>query len=80
MRFRVVEAADGGLAVSVQTDAPVFYLTIEAQGVSGVFGDNGFTLLPDEERIVSFKSKGKDVSAQMLSAALRVQHLRSTYL
>ncbi len=80
VRFRVVEAADGGLAVSVQTDAPVFYLTIEAQGVSGVFEDNGFTLLPDEERIVSFKSKGKDVSAQMLSAALRVQHLRSTYL
>ena len=54
MQCRVVEREDGQLAIAVKTDAPVFYLTLEAQGLHGEFEDNGFTLVPDEERVLSY--------------------------
>ena len=80
VQCRVVEEEDGRLAVEVSTDAPVFYLTLEAQGLRGEFEDNGFTLLPDEERVLSYHGKGQSVSSQELASALRIQHLRSTYV
>ncbi len=80
VQCRVVEQADGQLSVVVRTDAPVFYLALDVQGVRGSFEDNGFTLLPDEERTVSFNRRDLGTSAQDLTAALSVQHLRSTYL
>lgn len=80
VQCRVVEEEDGRLVVVVSTDAPVFYLTLEAQGLRGEFEDNGFTLLPDEERVLSYHGKGQSVSSQELASALRIQHLRSTYV
>ncbi|MEE2727428.1 MAG: glycoside hydrolase family 2 protein [Candidatus Latescibacterota bacterium] len=80
VQCRVIEEEGGRLVVVVRTDAPVFYLTLEAQGLRGEFGDNGFTLLPDEERVLSYHGKGQSVSSQELASALRIQHLRSTYV
>ena len=80
VQCRVVEREDGQLAVAIKTDAPVFYLTLEAQGLHGEFEDNGFTLLPDEERVLSYFDKKRGISSRELASALRIQHLRSTYV
>ena len=75
-----VEKLDSGrFQVTVTTDAPVFYLSLDSEGVSGEFDDNCFTLLPNEERELVFTSKGAAPSAQELEKALTVRHLRSTY-
>ena len=79
MQIAVEKLDSGRLQVTVTTDAPVFYLSLDSEGVSGEFDDNCFTLLPNEERELLFTSKGTAPSAQELEKALTVRHLRSTY-
>jgi beta-mannosidase len=67
-----------GLAVDLSTDAPAFYVSLDAEGLPGRFEDNCFTLLPGEPRRVAFLPKGK-VSVAALKDALTVNHLRATY-
>lgn len=90
LRSEVV-AADppGGLAVRLSSDAPAFYVALDAPGLEGRWEDNLFTLLKGETRTVRFFPKkegeakvGKEASAPSaadLRAALRVNHLRGTY-
>ncbi len=65
--------------VTLTTDAPAFYVSLDVEGGRGEFDDNCFTLLPDEEKEIVFTSKGTPPSAEQLQQSLSVHHLRTTY-
>jgi beta-mannosidase len=44
----------GALAVRLSSDAPAFYVALDAPGLEGRWEDNFFTLLKDETRVVRF--------------------------
>jgi len=66
------------IAVTLTANAPAFYVSLEHEGIRGVFDDNCITLLPGQPRTLVFKPKGK-VTATTLAEALTVNHLRGTY-
>ncbi|MBT3345575.1 MAG: glycoside hydrolase family 2 protein [Gemmatimonadetes bacterium] len=79
-----VEAMDDGrFTVSLETDAPVFYLSLDAEGIRGEFDDNCFTLLPGEDRQVVFTPKDAPGQAILtvdeFEQQTSIQHLRTTY-
>jgi beta-mannosidase len=73
-----VSPAGTGSAVRLETDRPAFFVSLDAEGMNGVFSDNCFTLLPGMPREIEFtpKTDGEDAD---LSACLRVYHLRQSY-
>lgn len=79
VQIAVKEVDAGRFRVTVKVDAPVFYLSLDAEGTRGEFDDNCFALLPHEEKELVFTSKGAAPSAHELKKALTVSHLRSTY-
>ncbi len=69
---------DGGLEITLTTDKPVFFLTMELKDMDGIFSDNSFTLIPGEPRNITFtpaKGQKKAASAEMLI----IKHLRQSY-
>lgn len=74
------EAADG-LAVRLRAAAPAFFVALSAEGIPGRFDDSGFDLAAGEERLIAFRAEQglPPVTAAELSAALRIQDLRSSY-
>ena len=89
----VREEGDGTPVVELSTDRPAFWVCLEAEGVHGTFGDNGFTLLPGEPKRIPFAAAGafppaaagvlrdvlRDAVRDVLRDAVRVRHLRDTY-
>ena len=69
------EVDAGRFRVTVKVDAPVFYLSLDAEGTRGEFDDNCFALLPHEEKELVFTSKGAAPSAHELKKALTVSAL-----
>lgn len=66
--------------IELASDAPAFFVTLDAPGVAGVFSDNAFFLLPGEAKKVSFRPRsGVDVSARELARVIAVRHLRESY-
>ena len=78
-KLQCKEVDAGRFRVTVKVDAPVFYLSLDAEGTRGEFDDNCFALPPHEEKELVFTSKGAAPSARELKKALTVSHLRSTY-
>ena len=78
-KLQCKEVDAGRFRVTVKVDAPVFYLSLDAEGTRGEFDDNCFALPPHEEKELVFTSKGAAPSAHELKKALTVSHLRSTY-
>jgi beta-mannosidase len=70
---------DGQLAATVSTDKPAFFFSLDAEGIPGEFDDNGFTLLPGEDRVLNFEPNGKAPSQASIEKAIRIAHLKSTY-
>lgn len=73
-----VSETQEGFAVRLKTDAPSFFVSLDVRGVSGVFEDNCFTLLPGEERVVAFRPKRR-ATLEEITRGLKVTHLRATY-
>jgi beta-mannosidase len=77
-----VEVAEGptGPVVTLKTDKPAFYVSLDAEGIPGCFDDNCFTLLPGAARklVFSYEGRGK-LTATKLQRKLKVYDLRSTY-
>ena len=81
---------DGRFSVRLSTDAPAFFVRLEAEGIRGTFDDNCFPLTPDGPRTVTFTPKAAPGAAQKAAPgahatpaafrrALTVRHLRETY-
>jgi beta-mannosidase len=73
-----VRAAETGYSVRLSTSAPVFHVSLSAEGIPGKFDDNFFTLLPGVPRTVLF-TPGKPVQKENVTQAIAVRHLRDTY-
>ncbi len=81
-----VSEKDGQLSVTLRTDRPAFYVSVEAAGIPGIFSDNMLILLPGTETVLSFtpssygwQDAAPAPSAQDLQAALRIMSLRDSY-
>ncbi len=74
------ETADG-LAVRLRAAAPAFFVALSAEGIPGRFEASGFDMAAGEERLVAFRAEHgyPPITAADLSAALRVEDLRSSY-
>jgi beta-mannosidase len=73
-----VSDAPKGYAVAHTTDAPAFWVRLDAAGTRGEFDDNGFTLLPGRARRLIFTPKEKTTLAEFRKN-LAIRHLRETY-
>ena len=74
-----VEAGDdGGIAVTLTTDKPAFFVTANVSGIAGEFDDNFFTLVPGQARTITFRPK-EPVTPEEVERALQIKHLRATY-
>ncbi len=74
-----VVARGEAIEVTLSSDAPAFYVTLEAGGIPGNYSDNSFLLLPGSPRVITFLPKTAGVTVANLRAALAVSHLRSSY-
>jgi len=78
-------ARSGDLAIRLKTNAPAFYVALSAEGIAGRFSDSGFHLAAGEERVIGFTpiagrdKKAQAPSAALLTSALRIDDLRSSY-
>ena len=71
-----VEAGiSGPFRVELRTDAPAFFVWLDAPGVRGEFSDNSFTLLPGEARTVVFSPKDHATTPGRFREALGIVHL-----
>ncbi len=70
----------GRFTVTLSTDAPAFFLSLDLEGWRGEFDDNCITLLPGEERQLRFTAKGPAPTLAQFQQAQVVHHLRATYL
>jgi beta-mannosidase len=84
VRAEVIAHAGGrGITVSLTTDAPAFFVSLDAEGIPGEFADNCFTLVPGTPRLIGFipgvhGSEARPTLAQFRKA-LSIRHLRDTY-
>ena len=79
VRVDVAASGDGhGFSVTLGTDHPAFFVTLDAEGIAGEFDDNCFTLVPGVPRVVGFSPKGR-ATLSGFTKALKVRHLRETY-
>jgi len=74
---------DGSFVLCLQTDAPAFFVTLDAGEIRGEFDDNVLTLLQREPKTVRFIPKQayglKKLTNGNFRRALTVHHLRGTY-
>jgi beta-mannosidase len=72
-----------GFSVTLTTDAPAFFVSLDAEGIAGEFEDNCFTLTPGTPRTVGFIPRAGGPKARPTLArfrtALGIRHLRDTY-
>ena len=64
--------------VTLRTDKPAFFVTVNASGIRGEFDDNGVTLLPGQPVTLQFAPK-QPVTRAVFRKSLTLQHLRGTY-
>ena len=64
--------------VTLRTDKPAFFVSLNATGIRGEFDDNCVTLLPGKAQTFRFKPK-QPVTLATFKKSLTVNHLRGTY-
>ena len=67
-----------GHRVTLRTDKPAFFVSLNATGISGEFTDNCLTLLPGQAQTLTFQPK-HPVTLTAFRKALTIHHLRGTY-
>jgi beta-mannosidase len=64
--------------VTVSTDQPAFFVTLEALGVAGHFDDGCTLVLPGRPKRIAFHARGS-LDRASFEKGLLVEHLRATY-
>jgi beta-mannosidase len=64
--------------VTLRSDRPAFYVSLDSGAVSGVFSDNCFTLLPGEKRQILFTPR-QELTMDQFRREMSLYHLRGTY-
>jgi len=73
-----VSKSDSKLFVELTSDKPAFFVSMDAVGIAGEFGENCFTLLPGECRRTAFIPR-QNITMNQFKNTLKVKHLRNTY-
>ena len=53
----VEKKEDGSFSITLETKHPAFYTVVESGNIDGRFSDNFFTILPGENKTITFKPK-----------------------
>ena len=73
--FKNVEKnSDGSFSITLETKHPAFYVVVESGNIDGRFSDNFITLLPNEDKTITFIPKG-DVEEEILKEELTVMDI-----
>ena len=67
-----------GHRVTLRTDKPAFFVSLNATGIPGEFTENCLTLLPGQAQTLTFKPK-HPVTLAAFRKSLTLHHLRATY-
>lgn len=78
MKTAVPPAGENRFEVTLTTDRPAFFVTLDTPGIRGIFSDNSFTLVPGRTKVLTFSAKEK-TAATALEKALTLNYLRKTY-
>ncbi|UCF99688.1 MAG: glycoside hydrolase family 2 protein [Spirochaetaceae bacterium] len=78
---RELRLEEDRIAIELRTDVPAFYVSLDAEGLPGVFDDNFFTLLPGEPKTVRFLPREAAAADlfNLVERGLKLYHLRGTY-
>jgi beta-mannosidase len=79
IQTRVEQQANGTFAITLSSDAPAFFTSLDANSIRGEFDDNCVTLLPNQSRRLLFTPKTPEVTLEQFRAALSLNHLRGSY-
>ena len=71
-----IKSLKDNFEITLETDKPAFFVTLDAPGTDGLFNDNSFTLLPDRKKVVKFSSN-KNISSDDLKKILTIEHLNN---
>ena len=71
-----IKSLKDNFEITLETDKPAFFVTLDAPGIDGLFNDNSFTLLPDRKKVVKFSSN-KNISSDDLKKILTIEHLNN---
>ena len=63
---------DGRLSLTLSTDRPAFYVTIEGAGKDGFWSDNSVTLLPEEPLTLQFETRETMTESELGAVAERL--------
>ncbi len=77
IEVRVSDGVDGP-SVALSAARPAFFVSLFAEGLDGTFSDNCITLVPGEQRVLTFQGSDS-IGAPELEKALTLYHLRGTY-
>ena len=72
--------------LSLSSDKPAFYVSLELPGSRGQFSDNMFTLIPGREKAISFSPSSygqgdeNSVFTKTLEKNIRILSLKDTYM
>ncbi|MBF0245374.1 MAG: hypothetical protein HQL31_08895, partial [Planctomycetes bacterium] len=69
-----IESSGKCFRVSLSSEIPAFFVSLQAENIKGEFDDNMLTLVPGETRVLTFKPKEK-VTLPAFRAALRLNSL-----
>ena len=86
IKYTVENGENNQLCIKLSSDKPAFYVSVETVGVSGTLSENMLTLLPGQEKIISFtastsssSSSTKAVTKEELYKSIRITSLRNVY-
>lgn len=77
IQYTVECGENNQLFIKLSSNKPAFYVSVETVGVNGTLSENMLTLLPSQEKLVSFT--GLAVSKEELSKSIRITSLRNVY-
>lgn len=73
------EVLEGQLQVRISTNKPCFFTTLNLEGCYGVFDDNSFTLLPEQDKVVTFTPRDAKADLAAVKDKISLKHLRESY-
>lgn len=70
---------DAQFQVRLKSTKPAFFVHCETIGISGIFDDNSFTLLPNEVKTITYSPRESGMNLSRFKRAFKIKHLRETY-
>lgn len=75
--YKVLEK-ENGFEIKLSSSKPAFFVSLDADGIAGIFSDNMITLNGKDEVSITFSPK-KNVKLEEFKKSLKVKNLRESY-